>query len=49
LTTLAALISGIVALVELIRACLPKGAQVVFLGDGECDGTALQGTLNEAC
>jgi hypothetical protein len=38
-----------IALVELMRACLPKGAQVVFLGDGECDGTALQGTLNEAC
>src|SRR5262244_4246682 len=37
-----------IALVELIRACLPEGAQVVFLGDGEFDGTALQATLNEA-
>src|SRR6266568_2974802 len=31
-----------------MRACLPEGTPVVFLGDGECDGTALQGTLNEA-
>ena len=37
-----------IALVELIRACLPEGAQVVLLGDGEFDGTALQETLNEA-
>src|SRR3989441_7746596 len=37
-----------IALVELMRACLPEGTQVVFLGDGEFDGTALQGTLNEA-
>jgi hypothetical protein len=36
------------ALVNLIRACLPEGAQVVFLGDGEFDGTTLQETLNEA-
>src|SRR5215471_1779004 len=28
--------------------CLPKGAQMVFLGDGEFDGTTLQATLNEA-
>jgi DDE family transposase len=36
------------ALVNLIRACLPEGAQVVFLGDGEFDGPTLQETLNEA-
>jgi hypothetical protein len=27
-----------IALVELIRACLPEGTPVVFLGDGEFDG-----------
>ena len=27
---------------------IPEGATVVFLGDGEFDGTALQATLNEA-
>jgi hypothetical protein len=37
-----------IALIELMRACLPEGTQVVFLGDGEFDGTALQATLNEA-
>jgi hypothetical protein len=37
-----------IALVELVRACLPEGTQVVFLGDGEFDGTTLQATLNEA-
>jgi hypothetical protein len=37
-----------IALVNLIRACLPEGAQVVLLGDGEFDGTTLQETLNEA-
>jgi hypothetical protein len=37
-----------IALVHLIRACLSEGAQVVLLGDGECDGTTLQATLNEA-
>src|SRR5919201_696124 len=37
-----------IALVTLIRACLPEGAQVVFLGDGEFDGTTLQKTLNDA-
>ena len=37
-----------IALVELMRACLPDGAQVVFLGDGEFDGTRLQATRNEA-
>ena len=37
-----------IALVELVRACLPEGTSVVFLGDGEFDGTTLQETLNEA-
>jgi hypothetical protein len=37
-----------IALVELIRACLPEGTQVVLLGDGEFEGTTLQKTLNEA-
>lgn len=36
------------ALVELIRDVIPEGSQVVFLGDGEFDGTALQATLQEA-
>jgi hypothetical protein len=27
---------------------IPAGAKVVFLGDGEFDGTALQATLNAA-
>jgi hypothetical protein len=26
---------------------IPEGAKVVFLGDGEFDGTALQATLSE--
>jgi hypothetical protein len=37
-----------IALVALMRACLPEGSQVVFLGDGAFDGTTLQATLNEA-
>jgi hypothetical protein len=37
-----------IAVVELMSALIPKGAKVVFLGDGEFDGTALQATLNEA-
>jgi hypothetical protein len=37
-----------IALVALVRACLPEGSHVVFLGDGEFDGTTLQETLNEA-
>ena len=36
-----------IALVELIRGLIPAGAQVVLLGDGEFDGTALQTTLNQ--
>ncbi len=37
-----------IAVVTLRREVIPAGATVVFLGDGECDGTALQATLNEA-
>ena len=37
-----------IALVELMRTCLPEGTQGVFLGDGAFDGTTLQATLNEA-
>src|SRR6266446_2370601 len=37
-----------IAMVALMREVIPEGAQVVFLGDGEFDGTALQATLNEA-
>ena len=37
-----------IALVALRHACLPEGTKVVFLGDGECDGTTLQETLNKA-
>src|SRR5499426_2547874 len=37
-----------IALVALMRACLPEGTQVVLLGDGEFDGTTLQERLNEA-
>jgi DDE family transposase len=37
-----------IAVVEVLREVIPEGAKVVFLGDGECDGTALQATLHEA-
>jgi hypothetical protein len=37
-----------IAVVELMREVIPAGATVVFLGDGEFDGTALQATLHEA-
>jgi hypothetical protein len=37
-----------IAVVELMREVIPEGAKVVFLGDGEFDGTALQATLNAA-
>lgn len=37
-----------IALVELVRDVIPAGTKVVFLGDGEFDGTALQATLHEA-
>ena len=37
-----------IAVVEVLREVVPAGAKVVFLGDGEFDGTALQATLHEA-
>ena len=37
-----------IAVVALMREVIPEGAQVVFLGDGAFDGTALQATLHEA-
>ena len=37
-----------IALVTLIRGLIPAGTQVVLLGDGECDGTRLQQTLQQA-
>jgi hypothetical protein len=37
-----------IALVERLRGLLPAEAQVVLLGDGECDGTRLQQTLQQA-
>jgi Transposase DDE domain len=37
-----------IALVTLIRELIPAGTQVVLLGDGECDGTRLQQTLQQA-
>ena len=36
-----------IAMIELISMMVPKGAKVVFLGDGEFDGTALQARLSE--
>jgi Transposase DDE domain len=36
-----------IQLVELVSDLIPEGTQVVFLGDGEFDGTALQDTMNE--
>ena len=36
-----------IALVDLMRMVIPAGAKVVFLGDGEFDGTAVQDTLSE--
>ena len=36
-----------IAVVELMSTLIPEGAKVVFLGDGEFDGTALQDTLSE--
>ena len=36
-----------IAVVELMCEVIPEGAKVVFLGDGEFDGTALQDTLNK--
>src|SRR2546421_10215964 len=37
-----------IAIVELMREVIPEGAKMVFLGDGACDGTALQDTLHKA-
>src|SRR5262249_21502860 len=37
-----------IAVVALMREVIPAGTKVVFLGDGEVDGTALQATLNKA-
>ena len=37
-----------IALVELVSGLVPEGAQVVFLGDGEFDGTRLQQTVQDA-
>ena len=37
-----------IALVELVSGLIPEGAQVVFLGDGACDGTRLQHTVQDA-
>src|SRR5215468_7920259 len=37
-----------IALVTLISELIPAGAQVVLLGDGECDGTRLQHTEQDA-
>jgi len=34
-----------IAMVKLLNTVIPTGAKVVFLGDGEVDGTALQDTL----
>jgi hypothetical protein len=35
-----------IAVVALMSTVIPEGAKVVFLGDGEFDGTALQATLS---
>jgi hypothetical protein len=37
-----------ITVVEQVQELLPVGAEVVFLGDGECDGTELQKTLEDA-
>src|SRR2546426_5607909 len=37
-----------IAVVELMREVIPEGATVVFLGDGEFDGTRLQQTVQDA-
>ena len=37
-----------IQLVELVRDLIPEGTKVVFLGDGEFDGTDLQETMNDA-
>jgi hypothetical protein len=37
-----------IALVDLVMDLIPEGTEVVFLGDGEFDGTGLQETMAEA-
>jgi len=37
-----------IALVELVSGLIPEGAQVVLLGDGACDGTRRQYTVQDA-
>jgi hypothetical protein len=37
-----------IEVVELMRELIAEGPKVVFLGDGEFDGTALQKTMNDA-
>jgi len=37
-----------IELVELVRELIPEETKVVFLGDGEFDGTDLQETMNES-
>ena len=37
-----------IELVEFVRELIPEGTKVVFLGDGEFDGTDLQETMNNA-
>jgi hypothetical protein len=37
-----------IELVELVKELIPEGTNVVFLGDGEFDGTELQKTMNDA-
>jgi len=36
-----------IAVVALMGTGIPAGAKVVLLGDGECDGTALQARLSQ--
>ena len=37
-----------IQLVDLVKDLIPEGTRVVFLGDGEFDGTDLQETMNDA-
>jgi hypothetical protein len=37
-----------IQLVDLVKDLIPEGTRVVFLGDGEFDGTNLQETMNDA-
>ena len=37
-----------IALVKLVSKLIPEGTPVVFLGDGACDGTRLQQTVQDA-